>query len=694
MKKILFPALLLLSLNYSAQTVDRSVKPSPEKAQPINIGKSEVFTTANGITVILSENHKLPKVSFDLTMGSSPRIEGDKAGLADMAGSLIMSGTSKRGKDQLDKEIDYIGAELNADSKSITLSCLSKHVNTGLDLMSDVLLNANFPESEFERIRKQNESNLLSAKSDAGTMAQNAVVKANFPNHPYSNVMTEASLNAIKREDVMNFYKANFTPKGAYMVVVGDITRAQTEELLNRYFASWTGAPAYVNPTNDGQFDKGNRVIFVKKPGAVQSVVYVSFPVKMRTGDKNQLALTVLNGILGGGGFGTRLMQNLREDKAYTYGCYSSLNITEDGSWLSAGGNFRNAVTDSAITQILKELDKITTEYVTDEEISLTKASMAGNFARSLERPSTLARFALNIKKFNLPSDYYQTYLQRLEAVSKEDVLAMAQQYFTAKNCHIVVVGNEEILPKLKQFDADGKIEMLDAFGNPVKETIKADITKEELIKRYAYAMLQANNEKDFLKKMKKIKSHERVTDLSSPMIPIPLKLTDIWMAPSTEAQKMEGQGMMIQKSFYDGKVGFTFNMQEGKKDLTAEELVSKKKNSSLIPEFDYVKNGVNYELMGIEEIEGTAYYVVKVKDDEGESFDFYNTKTFMKERSTAVRKQGEESTETSTVLSDFKFVDGMMFAHKISLTVGKMSLSGTVSKVTVNGKPDLKDFK
>lgn len=693
MKKIIIAGLLLTSGMLTAQ-VDRSQKPAPAQAKKININDSEVFTTANGITVILSENHKLPRVSFDLSMGSSPKIEGDKAGLADMSGSLIMSGTSNRTKDQLDKEIDYIGASLSADKSSITLACLTKHIDKGLTLMSDVLMNANFPESEFDRIRKQNESALMSAKSDAGTMANNATVKVNFPNHPYSDVMTEASLNNIKREDVMNFFKANFTPTGSYLVVVGDINRAQTEEFVNKYFSSWKGGPVYTNPANDGNFTKGNRVIFVKKPGAVQSVVYVTFPIKMRTGDKNQLPLTVLNGILGGGGFGTRLMQNLREDKAYTYGCYSSLNITEDGSWMSAGGNFRNAVTDSAIAQILGEFEKITTDYVKDEELSLTKSAMAGNFARSLERPSTIARFALNIIKNKLQKNYYQTYLQRLEAVSKEDVLAMAQQYFTSKNCNIIVVGNEEIINNLKKFDSDGKIEMLDAFGSEVKEIKKADISKEQVIEKYVYAITQTTTPKALKKKLKKIKSYERVMEMSSAQIPFPLKMTDYWVSTVTEAQKMEGQGMVFQKSFYDGTAGYSFNMQTGKTPLTADELESKKKSSGLIPEMGYVKNGMVFELVGIENVDGKDFYVIKTTDKSGESYDYYNTTTFLKEKTTSIRKQGEEVTETSSNLSDYKDVSGILFPHTISLTVGQMSLSGKVSQMTINGKVDLKDFK
>ncbi len=693
MKKIFLSSFIIFSAIANAQ-LDRSIMPTAAPPKANDLKESEVFTTANGITVILSENHKIPKVSFDLSMGSDPRIEGNKAGLSGMAGSLIMSGTTNRSKDQLDKEIDYIGANLSADENSIFLSCLTKHLDKGLTLMSDVLMNANFPQSEFDRIKKQNESELMSAKSDASTMARNAVVKVNFPNHPYSDVMTEATLNNISREDVVDYFKRNFTPKGSYLVVVGDINRQQTEELVNKYFNSWNGGEVYVNPTNNGLYGKGNRVVFVKKPGAVQSVVYVTFPVKMKQGDKNQLPLTVLNNIFGGGGFGTRLMQNLREDKAYTYGCYSSLNIEDNGAWLSAGGNFRNAVTDSAIAQILGEFEKITNENVKDDELNLTKSTMNGKFAISLENPQTIARFALNVIKNKLPKDYYRTYLSRLSEVSKENVLEMAQQYFTSKNCNIVVVGNEEIIENLKKFDSDGKIELLDAFGNEVKDLKKADISKELVIENYLFAVTQTKNKKELTLKIKNIVNYERVTDMTSAKIPIPLKMTDYWIAPATEAQKMEGQGMVFQKSYYDGKTGFTFNMQAGKKEMTADEMNSKKNSSGLFPEMNYATNGTNYDLIGIENQNGVDYYVVKTMEDSSETYDYYNKTTYLKEKTISIRKQGGETMETTNILGDYKDVSGILFPHSMSLTIGEMSLSGKVSKMIVNGKIDLKDFK
>jgi zinc protease len=688
MKKIIVSIIIALPLFANAQ-VDRSKQPKPGTPPVINIKDSEVFTLENGITVILSENHKLPRVSFDLVMGSDPKIE--KAGLPDMAGSLIMSGTKNRSKDQLDKEIDYIGASLSADNSSLTLSCLTKHMSKGLDLMTDVLLNANFPESEVERIRKQNQDNLTSTKSDASSMATNATVKINFPNHPFGQVMTEESLASITREDIVKYFSSNFTPDGSYLVIVGDITLDEAKNAAQKYFGPWKGTKAYKSDPGFGKPAEGNQVYFVKKPGAVQSVVYITFPINMKTGDKDQLPLSVLNGILGGGGFGTRLFQNLRESKAYTYGCYSNVTVTENGSWMSAGGNFRNAVTDSAITEIMKEFEIITTELVKDEELSLTKSSMSGNFGRSLERPQTIARFALNIKKNNLNSDYYKTYLQRLESVTKEDVLAMAKKYFTSKNCNIIVVGNEDIIENLKKFDSDGKIQLLDPFGNPLKEGKPADISKEQLFANYISAVTQTSNVKDLNKKLKKLKSYESKTELSNPQFPGAFIMSNYWIAPNTEAQKLEGMGAVMQKSYFNGKSGY--NYAQGKRtDLTAEEIVKKSKTPGLFTELYHMEQ--NLTLLGIENIDGKEMYVVKQVDEEGESFIYYNKSNFLKEKVMAIRKQGEETVETTMTYSDYKDVGGFLFPHTTSIGFGPFTMSGKVTSIVLNKKPDLSSFK
>lgn len=692
--KSLYIFLIWIVSNSLYAQLDRSTRPNAAPAKKINIPPSQVFTLSNGITVILSENHKIPKVSVELSLEATPRLEGNKAGLAEFTGSLMMSGTTTRSKDQLDREIDFIGASINAGFSGINMSCLTKHLDKGLELMTDVLYNVSFPDSEIERIRKQNMSGLQSTKADAGEMARNATKAVNFPGHPFGEIMTEATLQNITREDLINYYKSTFTPQGSYLVVVGDITRAQTEALANTYFASWQGAPMYLADLGKGAFDRGNRVIFVKKPGAVQSVVYVTFPIDIRSGHKDQLALNVLNGILGGGGFGTRLMQNLREDKAFTYGCYSSLNITEHGSWMSAGGNFKNAVTDSAITEILKEFEGIIAAHVTDEELSLTKNNMAGSFARSLERPQTVARFALNTSKLKLAPDYYQNYLQMLEAITKEDVLRVAQQYFTAKNCHIIVVGNEEILPKLLAFDADGQIEKLDAFGAPLKEMKATPISAEEFIENHAKAMTNTTSLKAANKKIKALKSYIRVTEMSAAQIPFPLTSTDYFWDKEKEASKMEAPGMVLQKSYFDGASGYTFSMQAGKEDLSEEQIAAKKKATGWLPELAYQASGMAYELQGIENINGNDYYVLRCQDGMAESLDYYDTKSFLKYKSINISKVGEETVQTTTTYSDYQWVDGYLFAHSFTLNVGPMTLEGKVRSVTVNPSEVLpKDF-
>lgn len=693
MKAYFFAIALLLPAISFAQ--DRSIRPQAKAAPTINIEDSEVFKSDNGITIILSENHKLPRVSFNAVMGSTPEAEGSLAGLSEITGSLILSGTDKRTKDELDNEKDYIGASLSADHNSVYMSCLTKHLETGLSLMSDALMNANFPQEEVDRIIKQNESALISAKSDAGTMAANARSVANFPKgHPYGEVMTEETLANINRDAIVEYYKKTFTPEGSYLVVVGDITKEEVKAIVEKYFASWQGPASDKVELGSGQFNKGNRVIFVKKPGAVQSVISVTFPMNVKPGDPDYLKLTVLNEILGGGVFGSRLMQNLREDKAYTYGCRSSVRITENGSYFAAGGNFRNEVTDSAITEILYEIEQITDDYVKDAELNLTKSSMAGGFARSLERPSTVARFALNIIKNDLPKDYYQTYLKQLEAITKDDLLMVAQKYFTPKNCNIIVVGNEEVIDRLKQFDADGEIEKLDAFGRAIKETIPADITADQLIEKHVLAMTQMPNMKKAKKALKKIKTMKQTMEMTMAQMPFPMKSTRIWTAAGVQAEKMEAQGMKIQSSYFDGNAGYTSNMQTGKKELTEAEISAKKKTAGLIPELNYAETGMEYEIIGIEMKNGVECYVMKTNDGESESYDYYSKEDFKKVAVLSISQTEEGTQEVSTTISNYMESNGILFPSEMNISVGQAAFDVKVTSIELNAKIDTALYK
>lgn len=693
MKKYIIALGLLLPTLAIAQ-LDRSVRPEAGPAPQINIEDSEVFTMDNGLTVILSENHKLPRVAFNLVMGADPEVYENLAGLPEIAGSLILSGTQNRTKDQLDQEKDYIGATLNADENSIYMSCLTKHMDKGLDLMTDVLMYATFPQDEVDRIIKSNESSLVAAKSDAGTMMGNARSVANFPsNHPYGEVMTDETLANITRESVVQYYRSTFTPKGGYLVIVGDIDRAGAEAAVNKYFGKWSGGAPKEATMPAGNENAGSRVIFVNKNGAVQSVISVSFPLEITPSHPDYLKLKVLNGILGGGAFGNRLMQNLREDKAYTYGCRSNISVDMYGSSFSAGGNFRNDVTDSAITEILYELDRITDEYVTADELALTKASMAGGFARSLESPSTVARFALAITRYDLPKDYYQTYLKQLDAITKEDILDVAQKYLKPGKANIIVVGNEEVVSRLEKFDSDGKIERMDAFGRPVTARKKADITAEELFDRYTNAVYMGTTGKALAKKLKKLKSLKSTTEISTQMGK--LTLIQYWSADNLTGSKMEFGGMAAQKSYFDGEKGHNFNMQTGEDaDLTAEEIAAKKKAMGLVPESNYATSGMEYEMLGIEAFDDKEAYVVKLNDGIDETFEYYDVKTYLKLADLQVQEMGGQTMDVMVKYDNYTEHNGMLFPDEINQVIGSFVLKGTVVSREFNAKMTVEDFK
>jgi predicted Zn-dependent peptidase len=669
--------------------------PKPATPAQIQLPETEMWRTKNGMIVILSENHKLPKVSFDLTLGYNPGLEGAKAGINELTGSLIMSGTKSRSKDQLDKEIDFIGASLSASATNISLSTLTKHLDKGLALMSDLTMNASFPESEFKRVVDQFKSGLVSLKSEGGAMANNATVKVNFPNHPYGEVTTFTSLAAISLADVQLYYKENFTPQGAFLVIVGDINRTQAEKYIDTYFGSWTGGVPSQPQFTDPQKSDGNQVYFVNKPGAVQSVIHVTFPLSMRMGNPDMLKISVLNDVFGGSGFGTRLMQNLREDKAFTYGCYSGLNTQNNGGWITVSGNFRNDVTDSAIREIVNELNRLVAEEIKSEELELTKAVKNGSFARSLERPQTIARFAYNIQKYGMPNDYYKTYLKQLNDITTEDLKKISQTYLKPNNFNIIVVGNESVLDKIAAFDSDGNVVKLDEFGDVKMDKKPSDLSLDALLTQIVLNTTGTGNLEAAKKKISKVKTLVQKSSMTTEQIPFPLQNVSIYTNKGIKAEKVEVQGNVAQKQYFNGKEGYQFSMQTGKKSLSAIEIEMESTEMGVVPELLWLTSVKKPELRGIEMENGAYYYVLKFTfGSEAEVYYYYEKNSLQKAKTVRVMNKDGESQTAITTYSDFKEVNGIKFPHKSIANLGPLTLNITVDTLTINGKVDLKEFE
>jgi predicted Zn-dependent peptidase len=699
MKKILSIIIASVMLVPAFAQLDRSLTPKAGPAPVINIPDPVIFTLDNGITVILSENHKTPRFSFNLVMGSDPQLEKDKAGLSKIAGELILSGTTDMSKDDLDKTIDMMGVSFSADENSIFASGLSKHRKSMLDILTQVLNGANFPQSEFDRIVKQSQSALAMAKSEANQIAENILKTVDFGrNHPYGEIMTEETLANITRDDVASYFKHTFTPKGAYLVVVGDVTKDDLSQLLNNSIAKWTGGEKTTANYTLANNNEGTRVVFVKKPGAVQSVIHVTFPISVKPGDVDQIPLNLMNNILGGGTFEAKLMQNLREDKAYTYGCYSSVNIDRYGSYFSTKGSFRNEVTDSAIVEILKEIRSMkSTEGVSQAQLDLAKATTMGSFSRALESPQTIARFALSTIQNNLAKDYFKNYLKNVELVSLADIKSMADKYLNVDKAFIVVVGNEDIADKLKKFDSDGNIEFLDAYGNKEAGFKPADISLEDVLEKVVLATTQQTSMKAASKMLSKIKTMKQVIKATPAGAPVSLDMITYFQSPNMEAMEVQFNGNMMQRQFFNGKAGGSESspMAGGKSsELSAEEIAEKNKTAGLVPEINYIANKVNAQLLGITEEKGKKMYVVEVKSNDELSRSYYDVTSFLKVKTISTSKDDEGKVQEATVeYSDFKNESGLMLPQKMAQQFGPMTLSAEVKSIEINKKIDGKVF-
>jgi len=654
----------------TVQEVDKSWRktaPAPAPARDIQLGTYTAFDLENGLKVIVVENHKLPRVSYQLSLNNDALIEGDKAGYTSFAGDLISKGTTTRTKAQIDETIDYIGASLSTSATGIFASSLKKHTDKLLDVMTDVLYNPTFPKEEFEKIRKRTASNLASSKTNPEAIAGNIRSVVNFgKNHPYGEVQTDETIKNITIEDCKNYYNTFFKPNNAYLVIVGDITPAEAKMQAEKFFKPWEKGNVPVVKYSNPVYQEGSHVRFGNKEGAVQSVINISYPIDMKPGGDDVIKANLMNSILGGGIFSGRLMQNLREKKAYTYGARSNIATDKLIGNFNAFASVRNEVTDSAVSEFIYELDRIVKEPVTAADLSLAKNSMTGNFGRSLESPQTIANFALNTYRYNLPKDYYNNYLKNLEAVSINDVQEMAKKYIRPENCNIVVVGNKDnVADKLKKFDSDGVIDFYDAFGKKLEDKkveMSSDVTAVGVINDYLEAIGGTS-------KLNSVKSMHM--SMKTNLMGQDATFETYQMAPDKFAMKINMMGMTVQEQKYDGTKALQAQMGNKKVITEGKELESMKKQAVMFEQLSYTNKEYKLELKGIENVEGVNCYKIVVTDKDGDSTtEFYDVKSNFLLRTVKSQEGGPgQQVSIITDFKEYKDVSGIMIPFKSVIT-------------------------
>ncbi len=661
----------------------RAATPVPAPARDIELGTYSTFDLNNGLKVIVVENHKIPRVSYQLAFNHDAIMEAEKAGFTQIAGDLISKGTKTKSKAEIDEAIDFIGGSINTNSNGIYASSLKKHSEKLLDIFTDILYNPAFSLEEFDKIKKKTESGLASAKTSPEAIASNIRAKVNFGDrHPYGEVVTETTLKNIELNDCIEYYNTYFKPNNAYLVIVGDITPEEAKAQVYKYFNSWEkgGIPSF--GTSKVMEPRGAQVRFGNKDGAVQSLINISYAVDLIPGSSDIIKANLMNSVLGGGMFSGRLMQNLREKHAYTYGARSTLSSDRIKGYFNAYASVRNEVTDSAITQFLVEMNRLVNEPISEADLEVVKSTTAGNFGRSLESPQTIANFALNTYRYNLPKDYYNNYLKNVDAVTITDIQAMAKKYIKPENCNIVVVGNkEQVADKLLKFDSDGVIDFYDPYGNKIKN-VKVEVSENVSPTDIINAYLDAIGGTKKLSNVKTI-STKATANLMGQDITVETQKS----AEGKYAMRMSMRGMTMQEQRFDGKKGMFSQM--GQKQIIEEgdELEDMRGEAKPFGQLEYTKSGYTLELKGAEAINGVNCYKVLVKDSKGkESTEFYDIKTGLLIRTVA--QQGP-----AVITTDYKNytdVDGIKFPFEMEIS-GAMptTFKMVISSIEINKTSD-----
>lgn len=690
MKTINFNILLaFVFITFSAVAqVDRSKAPEPGPAPEIQIGEYQSFELKNGLKVFVVENHKIPRVAFSLTLDNEPILEKDKVGYVNITGQLLRNGTTTRSKAQLDEEIDFIGASLSTSSGGVYAASLTKHKEKLLELMTDILFNPSFPQEELEKIRKQTLSGLAASKDDPNAIAGNVrSVLLYGKDHPYGEITTEETVENIKIEDAKAYYTKYFKPNVGYLAVVGDIKFKDAKKLVTKYFSKWEKGeidqPTYQMP----QAPEKTFVAMVDRPTSVQSVINVSYPIQLEPGSPDVIKARVLNQILGGG-FSSRLMQNLREDKAFTYGARSSLSSDELVGNFNASASVRNEVTDSAVHEFLYELKKIKNEEVQEKELLAAKASVIGSFARALEQPSTVASFAINTSRYNLPKDYYANYLKNVSNTTLTDVKAMADKYIKPEHSNVIVVGKaSEVAEGLKKI---GAVRYYDIYGNEydpgTSKELPAGLTAEKVIDNY----LKAIGGKEKLTGVNSLKM-----EMGADMMGNSIEMKVYKKTPKKLLVEVGMGGNVMSKQMLNGEEAVVAQM--GNKmpvsDEIKEELVI---GSYPFPELNYKELGIETKLTGIEKVDTQDAYAVEVTYPSGAKVtQYYNTESGFKIRQTRIANTPQGEVPMSTEFGEYKEVNGIYFPHLIVQPMGGgMKMNIKTESIEVNSKISDDTFK
>ncbi len=663
----------------SAQKIDLNAMPKPGPTPVINIAKPKTFQMSNGLTVMVVENNKLPRVSASLTMDRPPYYEGNVVGASEIMAEQFENGTMNMSKDAFNKKVDYLGANLNFSSNGAFANSLSKYFPEVLGLMADAIVHPKFSAEEIQDSKDRAIEGLKSEEKNASAIASrvsNALMYGK--NTSRGEFETVETINRIQLADVQNIYKKYYTPDNAYLVIVGDVKFDKVKPMIEKAFSGWKKANTPITPVEPAANVVKTEIDVVDVPSAVQSVVSVNNLNTLRMKDPNYFPATIANYILGGGGE-ARLFMNLREKNGFTYGAYSNMSSSKYSPQFSASASVRNEVTDKAVKEFMNELNAISN--VKPEELANAKAKLKGSFILSLEQPATIARFALNQKIQDLPDDFYTNYLKSIDKVTAADVSSAVNSTILPNQSRIFIAGKaSDISEGLEKLGYP--VKYYDTQANPVAKPsakkVDAGVTVASVADKYIDAIGGKAN-------VSKISSYTISAGMS--VQGQNLEVKTVKAQGGKELTLVTAGGQTVLKDVFDGKTGYAEQMGQ-KVPVTPEEIAEKQKNTELFEEMAFAKSP-EYKLMGIEKIGGEDSYAIKGP----ETTYYYSVKTGLKTGETRTVKAQGQQFSVPTVFSNYKDVAGVKMPYTISVNQMGMDMTMNVKSYEINQAKE-SDFK
>jgi len=688
-KNLIIGLAIIFANSLSAQ-LDRSIVPESGPTPEIFFGKPQTFMLDNGLTVMVVENNKLPRASASLSFDNPLIFEGEIAGVSSILAEMIGNGTQSISKEDFIEEVDFMGASLNITGSGAFAGSLKRYFPRVLELMSQAVLEPLFTQEEFDNQKNLIKESLKTSEKDVSTAAsrvQNFITYGS--NHPNGEFVSQASLDKASFNDAVDFYNNFSSPNNAYLVILGDIEFEEIKSKVTELFSSWESKEVVSNSFPEPKNPDETEVIFVDMPNGVQSVVTVINTIDFNKKEADYFPALVATRILGGGGAG-RLFNNLREDKGWTYGSYSSISESyKTKGLILAQAQVKNEVTDSAAVELLVELDKMRNKLVTNEELMSTKAKYTGNFVMSLENPATIAGFARNIITQDLPENYYNSFLENINNVTKEDVQNAAQKYFSPNKTRIFITGKgSEILEKIEGIEFNGKklkVRYFDQYGSETPRpdySVSDDVTAESVISNYIKSIGGAE-------KLKSVSSIEikATANLQGTV----LEMYSLKNNQNQSLMTMTAMGMTLVKSVFNKYQGY--NEVNGQRiPLSDEELEQAIINSALFSELNFDLGSI--ELIGTSIVNEEKAYEIKITDNKSV---FYSAETGLKLKEFESQEVDGNLITGEVFYKEYKEVDGILIPSEINQVSASIPVPGGLtfktSVIKLNVKTSDSDF-